>query len=62
MPQENKEATAGDMSTDPRALTRAYVDAGIERYKREGLEATVAYYNSKESIEGERAMMILRAG
>ena len=62
VPQENKEATAGDMSTDPRALTRAYVDAGIERYKREGLEATVAYYNSKESIEGERAMMILRAG
>ena len=48
-------------STDPRELTRAYVEAGIARYERDGLEATLAYYNSAESIEGERHMMILQA-
>ena len=34
----------------------------IARYERDGLEATLAYYNSEESIEGERGMMILQAG
>ena len=43
-------------------LTQAYVEAGIARYERDGLEATVAYYNSEESVEGERSMMILQAG
>ena len=47
-------------STDPRELTRAYVEAGIARYERDGREATLAYYNSPESIEGERDMMIVR--
>ena len=45
---------------DPRALTQAYVEAGIDRYERDGREATLAYYNSPESIEGERGMMIVR--
>ena len=43
-------------------LTQAYVEAGIARYERDGLEATLAYYNSEESVEGERSMMILQAG
>ena len=43
-------------------LTQAYVEAGIARYERDGLEATLAYYNSEESAEGERNMMILQAG
>ena len=43
-------------------LTQAYVEAGIARYERDGLEATLAYYNSEESVEGERNMMILQAG
>ena len=47
-------------STDPRELTQAYVEAGIARYERDGREATLAYYNSPESIEGERDMMIVR--
>ena len=47
---------------DPRELTQAYVEAAIARYERDGLEATVAYYNSEESIEGERSMMIAQAG
>ena len=50
------------LSAEPRALTQAYVEAAIARYERDGLEATVAYYNSEESIEGERGMMILQAG
>ena len=49
-------------STDARALTRAYVEAAIAYYEQHGLEATLAYYNSPESIEGERGMIILRAG
>ena len=36
-----------------RELTRAYVEAGIARYERDGLEATVAYYNSPASIDGQ---------
>ena len=56
--------SSGEMppSTDPRDVTRAYVEAGIAHYEREGLDATVAYYNSPKSIEGERSMMILQAG
>ena len=50
-------------SANPRDLTRAYVEAGIARYERDGRDATVAYYNSEESIaEGEQIMMILQAG
>ena len=49
-------------SANPRELTRAYVEAGIARYERDGLEATLAYYSSEESAEGERNMMILQAG
>ena len=41
------------------ALTRAYVEEAIERYKRDGLDATVAYYSSEESIEGERYLISL---
>ena len=47
---------------DPRALTQAYVEAAIDRYERDGLDAMLAYYNSLESVEGERYMMILQAG
>ena len=49
-------------AADPREETRAYVEAGIARYERDGLDATLAYYNSEESYEGERSMMILQAG
>ena len=49
-------------SANPRDLTQAYVKAGIARYERDGLDATLAYYNSEESVEGERSMMILQAG
>lgn len=46
---------------DDDALTTAYVMRAIERYEREGREATVAYYNSRESVEGQRFMSIIDA-
>ena len=44
------------------AQTRAFVEAAIARYQRDGREATVAYYNSAESIEGDLALIILAQG
>ena len=38
---------------DPEAYTKDYVQKAIEYYDREGLEATVAYYNSQESVDGQ---------
>ena len=46
---------------DDDALTTAYVMKAIDRYEREGREATVAYYNSRESVEGQRFMSIIDA-
>ena len=42
------------------ALTKAYVMEAIDFYEANGLEATVAYYNSRESFaDGERTMLII---
>ena len=38
---------------DPTAYTVAFVQEAIDRYERDGLDATVAYYNSPESVDGE---------
>ncbi len=38
---------------DPPAYTRALVDQAIARYERDGHDATIAYYNSPESIDGQ---------
>ena len=46
--------------SDARALTRAFVEEGIARIERDGMDATLDYYNSPESVEGERTLMILR--
>ena len=46
---------------DDDALTTAYVMRAIERYESDGREATVAYYNSRESVEGQRFMSIIDA-
>ena len=40
-------------------LTRAYVQKAIERYRRDGREAAFAYYNKRESHEGERALFVI---
>ncbi|MDE2700758.1 MAG: hypothetical protein OXI23_17960, partial [Gemmatimonadota bacterium] len=43
----------------PEAGTKAYVQAAIDKYKQEGLEATVAYYSSRESIEGQWSLFLI---
>ena len=44
---------------DPRTKTQAYVAAAIEYYKENGLEATVAYYNSPESFDGQWFLVVI---
>ncbi len=44
---------------DPEANTMAYVQAAIDRYERDGLEATVAYYNSTESFDGASFLFLV---
>ncbi|MXX52953.1 MAG: hypothetical protein F4Z35_03120, partial [Dehalococcoidia bacterium] len=43
---------------DDDAITLAYVMDAIARYESDGLDATVAYYNSEESVQGERGLRI----
>ena len=57
---------SGDLDTplpappepDDDTLTLAYVMDAMARYERAGLDSTVAYYNSEESIQGERGLRI----
>ena len=47
------------------AQTRAFVEAAIARYQGDqgdGREATLAYYNSKESVEGDLVLTIMAQG
>ena len=37
---------------DPKAYTRDYIQSAIDMYESDGLEAVVAHYNSRESIDG----------
>ena len=41
--------------------TRYFVKQAIKRYKSEGLEAMVDYYNTPESIDGQWYMFISRS-
>lgn len=43
---------------DIREKVEAYVGQALERYERDGLEATVAHYNDPESVEGEVFLVI----
>ena len=38
---------------DPAAHTKAYVQKAIEYYQANGLDATIAHYNSQESVDGQ---------
>ena len=38
---------------DPAGHTQAYVQKAIEYYQSNGLEATIAHYNSQESVDGQ---------
>ena len=44
---------------DPRAYTQQYVADAIARYQRDGREATIAYYNSPESIDRQWSLMMV---
>ena len=48
----------GPIDVDDDAITRAYVTNAIAYYDKHGREAAFAYYNSRESFEGERSMLI----
>ena len=45
--------TSANPDVEPGRYTKAFVDAAIERYDDEGREATLAYYNSPESVDGQ---------
>ena len=44
---------------NPAAFTQNFVQAALDRYDRDGREATLAYYNSQASIEGEWYVFII---
>ena len=44
---------AGPRKTDGTAYTRAYVQQAINLYNAVGLEKTIAYYNSPQSVDGQ---------
>ena len=37
----------------PQSFTKSFVQQAIDRYDEEGRDATIAYYNTKESVDGE---------
>ena len=44
--------------SDPAAETQAYVQKAIDYYKANGLDATIAYYSSDESLEGQWSLTL----
>ena len=44
---------------NPAAFTKDFVQAALDRYDREGREATLAYYNDPASVEGQWYMFII---
>ena len=45
--------------SDPTAYTQAFVERAIHRYNTEGLQATLDYYNSPQSIDGQWYVFII---
>ena len=45
--------------SDPEAYTRFVVDSAISMYESEGLDATLAYYNTADSIDGQWYVFII---
>ena len=44
---------------EPGAYTKSVVEEAIRRYERDGLQPTVDYYNSAESVDGEWYVFII---
>ena len=47
--------------SDPAAYTVAFVEAGIARYERDGLDVTLAYYNDPANVDGPWYLFIVDA-
>ena len=45
--------------SDPTAYTQAFVERAIHRYNTEGLQATLDYYNSPQSVDGQWYVFII---
>ena len=43
----------GSSTSGPAAYTQTFVEEAINRYRSEGREATIAYYNTSESVDGD---------
>ena len=58
-----QEASEGPSVDAPRSIpgayTQAVVQAAIDRYEADGLEDTVAYYNSPDSVDGQYYVFIV---
>lgn len=48
-----------DIETGSERFTKNFVQQAIDRYNADGREATVAYYNSPESVSGEWYVFII---
>ena len=48
--------------SDPAAFTVAFVERAIDRYDREGREASFAYFDSEESEDGQWYVSVLEDG
>ena len=44
---------------DPEGATKAYIQGAIDLYESDGLDAMVAYYNSKDSIDGQWHLYVI---
>ncbi len=51
--------TAVPPKWEPEEYTKHFVRSAIRRYESEGLDATVAHYNTKESVDGQWYVFIL---
>ncbi|MDE2766372.1 MAG: hypothetical protein OXI25_08100 [Chloroflexota bacterium] len=55
---QRQDAPAPDKS-DPAAYTVAFVQGAIDRYERDGRDATIAYYNTRDGIDGQWYVFII---
>ncbi len=49
------------LTQDVEASTREYVNAAIAKYDQEGLDATIAHYNSQDSLDGQFYLFLIGA-
>ena len=59
MQQQSEAAESVPLKSTPSDYTKSFVRAAIGRYESDGLEATLAYYNTQESIDGQWYVFIM---